>query len=411
MPGRNKGNGSPDRSRDSRPAQPQQHKVQRKKIRPIGAGKSFALGLLAALIVSSLMVGVIIFYSHMRDARNNESTEQAILNQNQYVNDAISNLPLTATAKTREAVMSTAANITVTYPQDSQKANQKTDGAGVVFKMSPDGNSAYVLTSYHVIADAADFVVTIQDVSYKAQPVGAGDPSSDVAVLRIDNIGSTLPTIDMSRTDEVTPGEWCMAVGNPHGFNNTMSIGTISAVHRNIPRLAAYPDVLYANMIQTDASLNPGNSGGGIWDAQGHFLGMVSLIWTSTGGDEGIGFAVPARYALTIAEDLVNGKKPAHASIGANLDVVPNDVVAAYGLSSTDGAYVMSVKNAGAAERGQITQGDIIVKIDGRPIKNPDDVILTVRGHAINDQISVTVSRQGKEMEKTLTLGSDEGDN
>lgn len=406
MPGKRNRN-QPPANDSQRPAQPQQNKVKRKRIRPIGAGKGFALGLLAAIIVSTAMVGVIIFYSEMRDQRNAKNTERTMLEQNQYVNEAIDNMPLSPTAKTRESVLATAANITVSYSPDSPKAAQKTNGSGVVFRLSPDGNSAYILTNYHVIAEAAEIFVTIQDVSYKAQAVGAGDPSSDIAVLRIDNVGTALPVIDTTRTDEVTPGEWCMAVGNPHGFNNTMTVGTISAIHRNIPRNASNTDVLYANMLQTDAALNPGSSGGGIWDSHGHFLGMVSLIWSSNGGNEGIGFAIPAAYALTIAESLVEGKTPAHAAIGASLDAVPAEVVASYGLASSDGAYIMSVSSAGAAERAGLAQGDIIVKMDGKKVQTVDDVILTARGHSVNDQVNITISRQGKEIEKTIVLGSD----
>lgn len=410
MPGRNRRNQSPAPGQGSQqPVRPQQNKVKRKKVRPIGAGKGFALGLLASILVSTMLAGAVIVYSEMRDRRNQENTDKTILEQNNYVNEAINNLPLSPTARTREKVLQTAANVTVSYAPDSPRAAQKTNGSGVVFRISPDGNTAYVLTNYHVIEGAADIIVTIQDLSYKAQAVGAGDPTSDIAVLRIDNVGTQLPIIESDRTTEAEPGEYCMTVSNPHGFNNTLTVGTISAINRNIPRSASNTDVLYANMIQTDAALNPGSSGGGVWDSHGKFLGMISLIWSSNGGNEGIGFAIPKDYALTIAEALVDGKTPAHAVIGASLDAVPADVVASYGLASSNGAYIMSVDRAGAAERASLVAGDIITKIDGKPVQTVDDVILTARGHAVNDQIVLTISRQGKEMEKPLTLGSDAG--
>lgn len=404
MAGRNQRN---QPAPEQMPQRPAQNQVKRKRVRPIGAGKAFALGLLAALIVSLLTAGVIIVYSEMRDQKNSKTTDNAILDQRSYVNDALSNFNLSPSNKVRESVLSTAANITVSYPDDSPKAAQKTNGSGVVFRLSPEGNIAYVMTNYHVIDGAADIIVTISGVSYRAQPVGAGDESSDIAVLRIDNPGTQLPVIDTTRTEAIAPGEWCMTVSNPHGFNDTISVGTISAVGRNIPRSASNTDVLYANMIQTDAAMNPGSSGGGVWDSHGKFLGMICLIWSSNGGNEGIGFAIPKDYALTIAEALVNGQTPAHAVIGASLDAVPADVVASYGLSSSNGAYITAIDRAGAAERATLVAGDIITHIDGKPVQTVDDVILMARGHAVGDQIEITVSRQGKELRFPLTLGSD----
>ena len=393
------------------PVPVQQKKVKRKKIRPISAGKGFALGLLASIIISTLMAVALIFFSGARDQSNRNETDKAILDQRQYVNEAIDSFSLSPSEKVRNEVLASVANITVTYIPTSPKANQTTHGSGVIFQMSPDQTStAYVMTNYHVLEEQesiAKIYVTIQGVTYEAKAVGAGDPSSDIAVLRIDNVQKALPPVKTERTEEVQPGEWCMAVSNPHGFNDTITVGTISAVGRNIPRNAAKSDVLYANMLQTDAATNPGSSGGGLWDSHGQFLGMISLIWSSDGGNEGIGFAIPKKYALTIAEALVEGRTPAHAVIGASLDAVPADIVASYGLQSTNGAYITAIESAGAAERANLAVGDIIKSFDGRPIETVDDVILIARGHAVNDSVEVVVSRKGKEITSTMILGSD----
>lgn len=406
MPKRN--NLSQPPAQDQMPQQPVQKKVKKKRVRPIGAGKAFALGLLASLLMSLLTAGVIIVYSEMRDRRNSAETEKSIIDQRSYVNDAISNFALSPSEKVRNSVMATSVNLTISYPADSPDAAKKSNGSGVIFRLSPEGNIAYVMTNYHNIVGAGSIIATIQGVSYNAQIVGAGDPSSDIAVLRIDNPGTQLPVIDTTRTNPVVPGEWCMAVSNSRGFNDTFSVGTISAVGRNIPQSLSNTECLYANMIQTDTgALNPGSSGGGLWDAHGKFLGMISLIWTGSGGNEGIGFAIPKDYALRIAESLVEGKTPAHAVIGAKLGPVPPDVVASYGLRSNNGAYITSIDAAGAAERATLVVGDIITHIDGKPIQTAEDVTLIARGHAVNDQIEVTISRQGKELRFTLTLGSD----
>lgn len=399
-------------AQDMQPSPAKKSTVKRKKVRPIGAGKAFALGLLASFIISALFGAGLVVFSALRDKKTSDDNEKMIVDQREYVNQAIAEFSLSPSESVRNAVNEVVANITVTYAPDSPKAAQTTHGAGILFQMSPDGEkTAYIMTTYHVIEDAANISVLLQDTTYSAKTVGAGDKTSDIAVLRIDDFNKKSNVADQSRredTDPLSPGEWCMSVGNPHGFNNTMTVGTVSAVHRNIPRGAANdPDVLYANMIQTDAALNPGNSGGGIWDSHGRLLGMVSLIWSSNGGNEGIGFAIPKDYALRIAETLVQGQTPAHANIGAALGPVPEDVVASYGLQSDSGAYIMSVEPAGAAERATLIAGDIIKNFDNQPIQTVDDVILIARGHAVGDQVPVTVSRQGKEMQFTMTLGSD----
>ena len=200
-----------------------------------------------------------------------------------------------------------------------------------------------------------------------------------------------------------------MTIGNPHGFHDSMSTGVVSALGRNLPSSSAgvSSDVLYANMIQTDVALNPGNSGGGLWDVHGNLVGICTLIWSMDGGNEGTGFAIPGDYAFRIAENIINGQAPAHAVIGAQLDSVPDSAVSAYGLRSRSGAYITSITKAGAAENASLAQGDIITSIDGQPISTVEDVLLIVRGHAPNDKIEIGILRQGMEMKYTLVLGSD----
>lgn len=408
MPGKRPNNSQPQGNQQQQPRPAQQNRVKRKKIRPIGAGKAFALGLLASLIVSVLMSVALIFYAQMRDQRNSDETEKAILDQRQYVNSAIDNFSLAPSEQVRNRALEVSAAISVTFPAGHPKAAGTEKGAGVLFRMSPDNMStAYILTCYHVIEDAETITVTMNDQSYRATPVGPSDPTSDLAVLRIDDFNKNIEPVDTTRTEELKPGEWCMAIGNPHGFPNSLSVGTISAVGRNIPRNAISSDILYANMIQTDAAINPGSSGGGLWDSHGKLLGIITMAWSTDGAYEGIGLVIPKDYALTIAEALVQGETPAHAFLGAQLDYVPESVVASYGLQSTSGAYVTGVDRGGAAERANIVVGDIIKTFDGKPVREVDDVILTTRGHQVNDKVSVTISRQGREINLELTLGSD----
>lgn len=386
-------------------AQQPTHK-KKKRVKPIGAGKAFALGLLAAILVGTIPTAVAYMMASGTRSHVNKILGGFETDIGKKVDAQTSQIALTAASSAREAATKATANITVAFDGGDKGVQHSTYGSGIVINQTD--TTAYVLTNYHVIEGASSILVTIQKDDYTATPVGEGDPRSDIAVLKIEGLAPQvkLDLANIGNSDEVQQGDWCFATGNPHGFHDSMSVGTVSAVHRNIPKSIYTENIIYANMIQTDVSMNPGNSGGGLWDAHGSLVGITSLIWSMDGGNEGLGFAIPSNYAIGVANDLIEGRNPTHAVIGASLASVPDSAVQSFGLSSSDGAYVETVTKAGPAERAGLTDGDIIIRIGDEEINSPDDLHVTVRGKTVGSDVEVTFLRQGKEMSKTLTLGA-----
>lgn len=400
---RNRGNddGYPQQGAPQTPIQ-----RKKKRIRPIGAGKAFALGLLAAILVGLATTGVAYLMASGTRSHVNKTLGSFETEIGKKVDAQTSQIALTAAPSAREAASKATANITVAFDGGDKGAQRSTYGSGVVINQTD--STAYVLTNYHVTDGASSILVTIQGRDHTATTVGEGDPRSDIAILKIEGLEpqEKLDLASVANSDDVVQGDWCFATGNPHGFHDSMSVGTISAVHRNIPKSIYTENIIYANMIQTDVSMNPGNSGGGLWDAHGQLIGITSLIWSMDGGNEGIGFAIPSNYAISVANDIIEGRNPRHAVIGASLSSVPDSAVQSFGLSSSDGAYVETVSKAGPAERAGLMEGDIIVGVDGEEITSPDDLHVVVRGKAIGSNVEVTFLRQGKDMSKTLELGA-----
>ena len=272
-------------------------------------------------------------------------------------------------------------------------------GSGVV--VTSDGN---IVTCLHVIENAKSITVKIDGKEYPATVTGT-DPTSDIATIKVD--AKNLKVTQFGDSSKVNQGDWCMAVGNPYGLNDTITVGNVSATGRDISYQGQTATVLYADMLQTDATVNPGNSGGGLYDASGEMIGMVSVITTDNDNSVGIAYAIPSNLLVPIAKNLVQGKTAQHAVIGASLGDVTQDMVSKYGLTSTDGAVVTSVTPSGPADNVKITQNDIIVKYDGKEVKNAQNLLFKVRASEINQQVTLTVLRNGKEMTFNVKLGSD----
>lgn len=272
-------------------------------------------------------------------------------------------------------------------------------GSGIVVTSTGD-----IMTSYHVIENAKKITVSIDGTDYDATVTGT-DPSSDIATIKVD--AKNLQVTQIGDSSAVTRGEWVMAVGNPYGMSDSVSTGSVSALGRNIKYVDGSTDVMYANMIQTDASITQGNSGGGLYDSQGKLVGMATIVTTDSGSSTGIGYAIPVNYLVSIANNLLQGKAPSHAVLGVALADVTNDDVTRYGLDSSDGATVTNVTPSGPADNVSIVKGDIITSIDGENVKNAEDLMFKTRSKSINQVVQVDVLRNGKKMEFSVKLGSD----
>lgn len=291
------------------------------------------------------------------------------------------------------------------YGDSESELVESSLGSGVV--LSEDG---YIITNYHVIEGGSAFKVTIAGESYDAELVGS-DPSSDIAVIKAQNASGLTP-IEVGDSDSLIIGEWVMSIGSPFGLEQSVATGIVSATSRSQVLDSSTSGIsgettIYPNMIQTDAAINPGNSGGALVDADGKLIGINTLITSYSGNYSGVGFAIPVNYAVNLAEQIIEGKTPTHAQLGVSLTTVNSQIAKRYGLSADAGAYVTGVyANTGAAEAG-LQQGDIITAFDGTAVESASDLMLDVRLKNPGDEITLTVNRNGEELELKVTLGSD----
>lgn len=276
-------------------------------------------------------------------------------------------------------------------------------GSGVV--LDTDGN---VLTNCHVIEGATELVVSMGGESYEAELVGE-DSSSDLAVIRLKDVDSSkLTPIEIGDSDDLSVGEWVMAIGSPFGNEQSVSTGIVSALYRSTALPSTSGTSIYANMIQTDAAINPGNSGGALVNDNGELIGINSIIESYSGSSSGVGFAIPVNYAINIASQIIDGKTPVHPYLGVSLTSVNALSARANNLGATEGALVVAVSDGGPAADAGIQENDIITKIDGEQVTSADGLIIALREHEVGDKVTLTAVRDSKEREVEVTLGSDE---
>ena len=280
------------------------------------------------------------------------------------------------------------------------------NGSGVIIR--PDG---YILTNYHVVEGADQIMVSV-GVSNKVAKVVGVDPSTDIAVIKID--GSGYPAIDLGLSKGLQVGQWVMAVGSPFGLEKTVTSGIVSALQRSeqAQGLSANDITTYTNLIQTDAAINPGNSGGALVDENGRLVGLNSLIQSPSGGvgaaqSAGIGFAIPSDFAISIADQLISAGHATHPYMGVSTQTVSQDVASQYGLNVKSGALVRLVSPGSPAEKAGIKAGDIIVKIGDTAVTSVEDVFAANRSYKIGQTIPVEVVRGSQTLKLNVTLGSD----
>jgi serine protease Do len=271
-------------------------------------------------------------------------------------------------------------------------------GSGVV--VAADG---YVLTNNHVIDGADEIIVTLgkDKHEYKAKKIG-NDPATDIAVLKID--ASNLPAITFADSAKVRVGDVVLAVGNPFGLTQSVTMGIVSALGRaGIERgMGAGDNTRYEDFIQTDASINPGNSGGALVDADGRMIGINTAIFSLSGGNQGIGFAVPANLARGVMESLIKTGRVSRGFLGIGLQPLSEDLAKQFKIDSTNGALVSEVQAKSPAEKAGIQTGDVVVEVGGKKIEGPRELQLMVAALAPGSKVDVKLLRDGKE--KTLSV-------
>jgi len=267
-------------------------------------------------------------------------------------------------------------------------------GLGSGFIISSDGT---ILTNAHVVADAREVTVKLTDQrEFKAKVIGS-DPQSDVAVLKID--AKNLPTVTLGDSDAVRVGEWVMAIGSPYGFENTVTSGIVSATSRSLP------DGTYVPFIQTDAAVNPGNSGGPLFNMKGEVIGINSQIYSRSGGYQGLSFAIPINVASNVEHQLVKYGKVSRGRIGVTIQEVNQSLANSFGLKEPTGALVASVEKDGPAAKAGVEPGDVILKVNGKEISRSNDLPPYVANLKTGSTAQLEVWRKGKTRDLTVTVG------
>ena len=266
-------------------------------------------------------------------------------------------------------------------------------GSGVI--VSEDG---YVLTNHHVIEGADEIQVALRDGRETLAQVIGTDPESDLAVLRIDL--EDLPVITLYDTEDVAVGDIAMAIGNPFGVGQTVTMGIISATGRTHLGLSAYED-----FIQTDAAINPGNSGGALINAEGALVGINTAIFSRSGGSQGVGFAIPTRLAHSILDDLVTQGRVIRGWLGIEAQEITPELAASFGLQAPRGVVISGVVPEGPAARAGLRPGDVLLEVDGRPILDARVAMSDIAAIQPGATLPLTVVRSGEKLGIELEVG------
>lgn len=268
-------------------------------------------------------------------------------------------------------------------------------GSGVI--LSPDG---YIITNNHVVDFADEFEVTLHDNrEFKARLVGK-DESTDMAVIKID--AKDLQAIEMGNSDDVKVGEWVLAVGNPFDLTSTVTAGIVSAKGRDINIIKGYSPI--ESFIQTDAAVNPGNSGGALVDLNGRLIGINSAIATPTGTFAGYSFAIPVNLAKRIADDLIKYGEYRRAYLGVDIATLDGNLAQRLNIDYHQGVYVAEVLEGGSAFYAGLLTGDIITKINGKTVTSVPELREMIGRSKVGETLNLVVNRKNKEMDIPVKL-------
>ncbi|WP_199032564.1 Do family serine endopeptidase [Ralstonia sp. ASV6] len=266
-------------------------------------------------------------------------------------------------------------------------------GSGVI--VSSEG---YILTNHHVVDGADEIEVALTDGRKANAKVVGSDPETDLAVLKIDL--PNLPAITLGRLENVRVGDVVLAIGNPFGVGQTVTMGIVSALGRSHLGINTFE-----NFIQTDAAINPGNSGGALVDADGNLVGINTAIYSRSGGSLGIGFAIPVSVAKQVMESIISTGGVVRGWIGVEPQDVTPEIAESFSLSRKDGALIAAVVQGGPADRAGLRPGDILTSVNGEPISDTTALLNSIAQLKPGAEAKVAVSRKGKAVELTIVVG------
>jgi Do/DeqQ family serine protease len=280
-------------------------------------------------------------------------------------------------------------------PDQQPDRRQRGMGSGVI--VSPEGS---ILTNNHVIEDASEINVLLNDKrEFQAKLIGA-DPRSDLAVIQIQ--APNLTVLKLGDSSKLRVGDIVLAIGNPFGLDETVTMGIVSATGRR--NTAIMPEGGYGDFIQTDAAINPGNSGGALVNARGELVGINTSIYSGTGGNLGIGFAIPVNMARGVMEQIMKTGRVSRGYLGIMIQPLTNDLATAFSLPSSAGALVGDVTADSPAARAGIEKGDAIVALNGQPVADYQDLRLRVSQIAPGTRVTLDLFRGGQKRQVTVTL-------
>ena len=269
--------------------------------------------------------------------------------------------------------------------QLEEQTKRKTGlGSGVI--ISPEG---YILTNHHVIAAADEIEIALNDGRNAKAIIIGSDPETDLAVIKIDMKG--LPSITFGHSDQAEVGDIVLAIGNPFGLGQTVTMGIISALGRTLGINT------YENFIQTDAAINPGNSGGALVDIKGNLIGINTLIFSRTGGSLGIGLSIPTIVAKKIMEQIIQTGKVTRGYIGVEVQDLTKELAESFRLTNNKGALIAGVYPEGPADRAGIKRGDILIAVEGKPVTNSSDMLNLIAALSPGQTATLMILRNQEE--------------
>ncbi|CAM3544479.1 S1C family serine protease [Marinicrinis lubricantis] len=281
-------------------------------------------------------------------------------------------------------------------PKNGEKTLTGT-GSGFIFD-----TEGYVLTNQHVVGDADEIYVTIQGYKdpFKAELLGS-DYDLDLAVLKIEG-DDAFPTLPIGNSDNLSVGDWLVAIGNPMGFDHTVSVGVLSQREREISISDTAGTRNYEHLLQTDASINPGNSGGPLLNLSGEVIGVNTAVSTDA---QGIGFAIPSSTILDVIDQLKNNEAIPKPFIGVYLTDITEAYLENFKLDSTEGSLVTQLERGGPADQAGLEPGDFIIEVDGEKVKNTEALVDIIGQKEIGDKVNLVMVRDGKQVEAVVIVG------
>ncbi|SDN23901.1 DegQ family serine endoprotease [Vreelandella arcis] len=273
--------------------------------------------------------------------------------------------------------------------------SEERQSLGSGFIISEDG---YVLTNAHVVQNADEILVRLNDRrELNAELIGS-DPQTDVALLKVDAEG--LPTLELGDSDALRVGEWVAAIGSPFGFDHSVTAGIVSAINRTLPRDA------YVPFIQTDVAINPGNSGGPLFNLDGEVIGINSQIFTRSGGFMGVSFAIPINVAMDVADQLREDGRVNRGWLGVMIQPVSRDLAESFGMEEAEGALIADLDPEGPAAKGGLQAGDVILEVNGEAVDRSSSLPRLIGRVAPGDEVDLRLMRNGEELSEAIELGS-----